>query len=55
MGTLLRDGATLRITDTGEGLAVVFQRPRCMRDSAGFSARDSSRGWGASIPGMGSR
>lgn len=25
MGTLLRDGATLHITDTGEGLAVVFQ------------------------------
>ncbi|TIS01340.1 MAG: alpha/beta hydrolase, partial [Mesorhizobium sp.] len=25
MGTLLRDGATLHMTDTGEGLAVVFQ------------------------------
>ncbi|MBZ9848138.1 alpha/beta hydrolase [Mesorhizobium sp. CA14] len=25
MATLLRDGATLRMTDTGEGLAVVFQ------------------------------
>ena len=25
MGTLLRDGATLRVADTGEGLAVVFQ------------------------------